>query len=305
MTRVITAVLAGSLLVSGQHTSPQVFRSIADLVPVYVTVMGRDGRALSGLQQSDFTLLDSGKPRPIAFFSAARHPFAVAIVLDGTFSMWLGAGFQKQMAAARELAEALDADDQVALGSLTRPVAELSDNKVNVSRLLRQSVPSVTFGARGFEGTESRPGLAWALSSLAVYDGRRIVVMFTDGQGRSRSDKIDDFLFSYQDPVQLAGELIKDADRVDASIHVIAFDDSMVSEEFLTTFASSGGGASLIARDANLTAVAKDFVDELHHEYLIGFVPAQFDGKSHKIQVKVNKPGVRVRARASYFAPKR
>ena len=86
---------------------------------------------------------------------------------------------------------------------------------------------------------------------------------------------------------------------------MIAFDDSMVSEGFLTTFASSGGGASLIARDANLTAVAKDFVDELHHEYLIGFVPARFDGKSHKIQVKVNKPGVRVRARASYFAPKR
>jgi hypothetical protein len=102
-----------------------------------------------------------GRPRPIEFFSAARHPFAVAIVLDGTFSMWLGAGFQKQMAAARALAESLDADDQVALGSLTRPVAELSDNKVNVSRLLRQSVSSVTFGAKGFEETESRPGLAW------------------------------------------------------------------------------------------------------------------------------------------------
>ena len=44
--------------------------------------------------------------------------------------------------------------------------------------------------------------------------------------------------------------------------------------------------------------------DELHRQYLIGFVPEKLDGKMHKIEVKVKKPGMKVRARKEYFAAK-
>jgi hypothetical protein len=47
-----------------------------------------------------------------------------------------------------------------------------------------------------------------------------------------------------------------------------------------------------------LTAIA----DELHHQYLIGFTPAAFDGKSHKIEVQLRKPELAVRARQQYVA---
>ncbi len=37
---------------------------------------------------------------------------------------------------------------------------------------------------------------------------------------------------------------------------------------------------------------------------LIGFAPEKLDGKMHKIEVRVKKPGMKVRARKEYFAAK-
>ncbi len=302
MSRVVAAVVVAFASVAQQAPAPQVFRSGTDMVPVYVSVTGRDGRQIAGLQQGDFTVLDGGKRQPIAFFSAERHPFAVALVLDSTFSMLMGSGLAKQVNTARALAEALDRDDQIALGSLTRPLRELSEDKMEVSRLFRR--PAIAADVARLSGEAgSQEGLAWAISDLSLYEGRRIVILFTDGQSRPSGAAVSAPWFEHQDPAQLAGQLVSQAERADVSIHVIAFDDTMVEELFLSAFASTGGGASLIARDANLKAVAKEFVDELHHEYLLGFVPTQFDGKSHKIEITVNRSGAKVRARKSYFAP--
>jgi hypothetical protein len=45
-------------------------------------------------------------------------------------------------------------------------------------------------------------------------------------------------------------------------------------------------------------------VDELHHQYLLGFAPQQLDGKTHKLDVRLTTPGLTVRARKSYVAKK-
>ena len=41
---------------------------------------------------------------------------------------------------------------------------------------------------------------------------------------------------------------------------------------------------------------------ELRSQYLIGFAPVALDNRVHKLEVKVNKPGMTVRARKSYLA---
>ena len=42
--------------------------------------------------------------------------------------------------------------------------------------------------------------------------------------------------------------------------------------------------------------------DELHRQYALGFEPPKLDGKTHKIEVKVRKPRMKVRARKNYLA---
>jgi len=41
---------------------------------------------------------------------------------------------------------------------------------------------------------------------------------------------------------------------------------------------------------------------ELHSQYVIGFEPAQLDGKVHKLTLRVKHPGMVARARRSYLA---
>jgi hypothetical protein len=44
--------------------------------------------------------------------------------------------------------------------------------------------------------------------------------------------------------------------------------------------------------------------DELHRQYALGFEPPKLDGKMHKLEVKIAKPGMKARARKNYLAAK-
>jgi hypothetical protein len=41
---------------------------------------------------------------------------------------------------------------------------------------------------------------------------------------------------------------------------------------------------------------------ELHSQYVVGFSPALLDGKIHKLELRVKRPGLTARARKSYVA---
>ena len=43
-------------------------------------------------------------------------------------------------------------------------------------------------------------------------------------------------------------------------------------------------------------------VDQLHHQYALGFTPAVLDGKMHALEVRLTGAGMTVRARKSYLA---
>jgi VWFA-related protein len=64
----------------------------------------------------------------------------------------------------------------------------------------------------------------------------------------------------------------------------------------------TGGGYFELSRAENLATTFAQVVDELHHQYAIGFEPAKLDDKMHKLEVKVKKSGLKVRARTEYFA---
>jgi len=51
-----------------------------------------------------------------------------------------------------------------------------------------------------------------------------------------------------------------------------------------------------------MTTTFTRVAQELHSQYLLGFSPGARDGKTHKLDVRVNKPGMTVRARKSYVA---
>ena len=72
---------------------------------------------------------------------------------------------------------------------------------------------------------------------------------------------------------------------------------SMVAED-------TGGGYFELSRAENLATTFAEVADELHHQYALGFEPAKLDDKMHKLEVKVKRSGMKVRARKEYFAAK-
>jgi VWFA-related protein len=91
--RLVPFVLFTALLVAQQPSGP-VFRAGTKLVEVSVTVLDKKGNAVTGLDTADFTILDEGKPRPVAFFrfdgvppaSAARPASTTPALPPGVFS---------------------------------------------------------------------------------------------------------------------------------------------------------------------------------------------------------------------------
>jgi hypothetical protein len=72
-----------------------------------------------------------------------------------------------------------------------------------------------------------------------------------------------------------------------------------------TAAIDTGGGYVEIGPREDLSAAFARVADELHSQYLMGFVPASPDGKRHRIEVRLADRQLKARARKHYQAPKR
>jgi VWFA-related protein len=66
--------------------------------------------------------------------------------------------------------------------------------------------------------------------------------------------------------------------------------------------AESGGGYFELESTDDLGSTFARVADELHRQYAMGFSPEKLDGKTHKLEVRVKRPGMTARARKSYVA---
>src|SRR4029453_6932699 len=91
-----TSFAALLLLVAFQH----VIRVDVSLITVGVRVTDSQGRDVSGLQRSDFSIYEDGEARDIAFFSNEPQAITLGIVLDRSSSMAEGSKFDRAKDAA-------------------------------------------------------------------------------------------------------------------------------------------------------------------------------------------------------------
>jgi VWFA-related protein len=74
----------------------------------------------------------------------------------------------------------------------------------------------------------------------------------------------------------------------------------------LRELAAVGGGGYFGLRSRHdLAATFSRIAYELHSQYLLAFTPTELDGRTHELDVLVNRPGVTIRARKTYQAQAR
>ncbi len=311
--RVSRARLAFVLIVGAAASSLSAqdslrFRSTSDNVPLFVTVTGKSGRLVTGLRQDAFEIHDQGKPRPIVLFDNSPQPVRLIVMIDVSGSM-LG-NLPLLRAACRELIAHLDARDLVRIGTFGKDVA-ISPMFTRDPRALLAALPD---DINPNAPTPLWRGIDQALGGFGDSDGRRVVLVLSDGKdsgptGFSRriidavsvSDRaeLEDVMIygvalSSRPPVNSIAPRPRDLDEL--------IRENMPDPGLARLAETTGGGYTEIRPRQDLSAEFGRVVDELHQQYLLGFVPLDQDGKTHKVDVKV-RGDVEVRVRRSYKAP--
>jgi len=152
------------------------------------------------------------------------------------------------------------------------------------------------FNIRMANDTRLWDGLSDALNVVGERKNRRVVVVFTDGEDTDSSVS--------------AASVASSAANRDTIIYALAMwshDPGSTGKtrpnrriEELAT--QTGGGYYELREHDDMNATFTGILEELHNQYVLGFSPATMDGKEHKLEVKVKRPSMLVRARRSYVA---
>ena len=153
------------------------FRSGTNTVSLFATVVDDTGRLVPDLGRDDFEVYDNGKRQELSVFDNGIQPITVVIMLDRSGSMMRH--FTLVRAAAEVFVNKLGEADRVRLGSFSNriqldPVAFTSDRDV-LLRVLHENMQDAG-------PTPLWKATAVAMNALAHEQGRRVVLLFTDGK---------------------------------------------------------------------------------------------------------------------------
>lgn len=171
------ALLAGPLVWAQQPDQP-VFRSSVRTVPIYATVIDSGGRLVPDLEQADFTVMDNGRPADIALFSNESQPFTAVVMLDTSASMT--ANLKLLNRAAEQFLLRLLPVDKAQVGAFNDKI-QLSGEFTNDRDALIGALNDLYFG----NPTRLNDAIATSLDALQGIDGRRVILVFTDGEDTS------------------------------------------------------------------------------------------------------------------------
>ncbi|MCC7124280.1 MAG: VWA domain-containing protein [Acidobacteria bacterium] len=288
----LAVAVTGVLLTTAPAAQDQpLFRAAVRTVPIYATVLDANSRLVPDLQQSDFTITDNGKPTEITLFSAEPQPFTAVVMMDTSASMT--ANLKLLNRAAEQFLLRLLPVDRAQVGAFNDKI-QLSGTFTNDRDALIAALDDLYFG----NPTRLNDAIATSLDALQGADGRRVILVFTDGEDTSSRTKFGTVLDRARDEEVMVYSIGLESEYFDG-VRVVrtrpARDLRRIAEE-------TGGGYFELKQTADLSPTFTRVATELRSQYLLGFAPATLDGKVHKLEVRVNRPGMTVRARRSYLA---
>ena len=284
-------LLAGTAVLAASGQDQPIFKSAVRTVPIYATVIDSGGRLVPDLERGDFSILDNGKPADLSLFSNESQPFSAVVMLDTSASMT--ANLKLLNRAAEQFLLRLLPVDRAQVGAFNDKI-QLSGTFTNNRDELIGALNDLYFG----NPTRLNDGIAAGLDALKGLDGRRVVLVFTDGEDTSSRTGFKTVLERARDEEVMVYSIGLESEYFNGQRVV----KSRPSRDLRKISDETGGGYFELLKTADLAPTFTRVAQELRSQYLIGFAPAALDGKVHKLEVKVNRPGMTVRARKSYLA---
>lgn len=285
---IAVALVASSLLaVSAQPT----FRSSVRTVPVYATATDATGRLVADLTQDDFEILDNGRPVTVSSFSNDPQPFTAVVMLDTSASMTEHLKLLNQ--ASEQFLIRMLPVDKAQVGAFNDKL-QLSGTFTNDRDELIAALDDLQFG----NATRLWDALAFSMDAFKDVDGRRVILLFTDGDDTASKVRFGDVIARARDEEVMVYGVGLSVDFFNGARRIRSRPDRnlrRIAEE-------TGGGYFELQKTDLMASTFTRVAQELRSQYLLAFAPETLDGKPHKLDVRVKRPGVTVRARRSYLA---
>jgi Ca-activated chloride channel homolog len=298
----LTAVLATVALAQG--ASPQVLSipARADRVLLAATAVDGKGRPVRDLKASDFRIFEEGKPQVLAHFALARDLRArVLLLVDASGSMNQELKTTSTRMAVRQILAALGPEDETALAGFDSEywgIVQFTRDRERIEKGLADLTP--------FGSTALHDALDKAARDIAAHgEGRRAVVVITDGIDTSSQKKAEDVIARSRalDVPIYAVSVVSPLDDP-ASKQFVGKKTKGVAalgSDVLTRYATLSGGAAFAVSDfAGLKRAAEQIANELKTQYRLGYDPPVGPSRFRKVQVRTTRKGVVVRTRSGY-----
>jgi Ca-activated chloride channel family protein len=283
--------LAGLATVAGGQ---QTFRSGVDLATFGVTVVDRKGELVSDLTRDDFEVVEDGRAQELSYFAMgdgdAAPPMHLGLMLDASGSMVTD--LKLAQGAAIKFLNLLPEARDITLVDF--------DTEVRITRYPQRDFPRLVerIRQRKPDGwTALYDALATYLDGADQEDGRRILVMYTDGaDSRSVLQLNETLTLLKASPVTVyAIGLVQNTGSSRAHLQMT----------MMQLVEATGGQAFFPSSMKEVEGAYDKVLAQIKGQYHLGYVSANTatDGAWRKVEIKVKRPGTRVRARKGYFAP--
>ena len=252
-----------------------------------------ESRRVLDVTREDLVVIEDGVAQTVEAFSEATSPVSIVLALDESGSMRRAAEGVKT--AARSFVEALRKEDRLAVLRFSDK-AELAHDLTQFRSDAMKAIDDYT----SHGGTALWDAVHESNGRLRTAEGRRVVVVMTDGRDENATANGPGSVTKYED-------LLAELRATGASVYAIGLGTN-VDRDRLQALANGTGGEAYFPETVEaLSAEYARIVENLRRQYVIGYTStnSRRDGAWRAVSVTSRQPGVRIASRGGYFAPQR
>ena len=279
------------------------------LVPIPVSVVDTNGRAVTNLTLNDFELKIDGKVVELSEISRSESPIRLAMLFDNSSSVFIAREFEKDAAIKFFKRVIRPRKDLVALYSVA-----------TITRLAQPFTSDVSLLINAIEmfpppegATSLLGGIVSASEYMREVSGRRVIVIVSDGDDTMADATLDQAVRALQ-IANCQVYVVKTTDfenykrtgsrRGNANLQALAAERRM-----LEITRQTGGAVHSPLNERELDNAFGQISAELSEQYILSYYPedgAGYRGQFREITLTLkNRPGLTLRTRKGYYVPKK
>jgi VWFA-related protein len=270
------------------------FRSDSRLAVLNVSVFDSQGKVVKDLPKSAFTVYENDEKQNLTTFRQEDVPISLGLIIDNSASMTDKR--DRVASAALAMVKASNPDDEVFIINF--------NERAVLAREFTSDIKDLESSLRKLDSkgeTAMRDALLLGIEHLRhrARRDKRVLLVVTDGEDNSS--------------VETQAHLVEVAQQNSVIMFAIGLlsaeepQSAARAKKQLVELTEQTGGRSWFPNDVSeISSITPEIAHEIRNQYILAYTPSNLaaDGSYRKVRVEVNVPGVVVRTRSGYYAPR-